>query len=100
MRLQSKKSFYRLLVLMSAIGSSLLLGAPIAMADQKGDQRNAEPEFFITPGTGTATAVPARNQSFLCLAFLPLAPADINLTATTTPWMQGNKVISSKPESQ
>ncbi len=96
MRLQSKKSFYRLLVLMSAIGSSLLLGAPIAMADQKGDQRNAGPEFFITPGTGTGTAVPARNQHLLCLSAIPLAPSDINLTATTTPWVQGNKVNASK----
>ena len=96
MRLQPKLSLYRLLVLMSAIGSSLLLGAPIAMAYQKGDQRNAGPEFFITPGTGTATAVPARNQSFLCLSAIPLAPSDINLTASTTPWVQGNRVIASK----
>jgi hypothetical protein len=78
------------------MGSSLLLSAAIAMADQKGDQRATGTEFFITAGTGTATAFPARNQSFLCLAFLPLSPADINLTATTTPWVQGNKVISSQ----
>ena len=96
MRPQQKSSLYRLLVLISAIGSTLLLSAPIAMADQKGYQRTSGTEFFITPGTGTATAFPARNQTFLCLAFLPLAPTDINLTATTTPWMQGNKVISSK----
>jgi hypothetical protein len=96
MRPQQKSFLYRLVVLMSAMGSSLLLSAAIAMADQKGDQRATGTEFFITAGTGTATSFPARNQSFLCLAFLPLSPADINLTATTTPWVQGNKVISSQ----
>ena len=96
MRPQAKKPFSRLLVLMSAIAGGLLLGAPIAMADQKGDQRNAGPEFFITPGTGTGTAVAARNQQFLCLAAIPLAPSDINFTASTTPWVQGNKVIASR----
>ena len=96
MRPRAQKPFYRLLVLMSAIGSSLILGAPSAMADQKGDQRNAGPEFFITPATGTGTAVAARNQQFLCVAAIPLAPSDINFTASTTPWVQGNKVIASR----
>ncbi len=93
---QPKPSLYRLIVLMSAIGTSLLLGSPFAIADSKEQSRNSGPELFTTPSTGTGTAAPQRNAHFLCLAAIPLAPSDINLTATTTPWVQGNKVVASK----
>jgi len=64
---QPKSSPYRLIVLMYAIGSSLLLAAPIAMADKRDEPRSTEPEFFVTPSTGTGTAAPGRNIQFLCL---------------------------------
>ncbi len=93
---EPKSLFHRLIVLVSAIGGTLLLAAPIAMADKRDEPRSTEPEFFVTPSTGTRTDAPKRNLQFLCLSAIPLAPADINFTASTTPWVQGKRVIVSK----
>ena len=96
MRKRQTFNLGRLLGLVSAIGSGFLLGMPLTMADSKHDQHFAGPGFFTTPSTGTSVDAPARNQQFLCLSFIPLAPSDIKLTETTTPWVQGRKVIPSK----
>lgn len=96
MNKRRKSNLGRLLGLVSAIGSGLLLGMPLSMANSKDHQHSAGPEFFVTPRTGTGIDVPTRNQQFLCLSVIPLAPSDISLTEATTPWVQGRKVIPSK----
>ncbi len=99
MRHPLKSLLPRLTIFASAIGSSLLLGAPIAIADQQSAQDQSAPTYFVTPATGTRTDTAARNAQFLCLTDLiknNIPPAAVTLTTAQTPWVQGQKVNPSK----
>jgi hypothetical protein len=95
-RIQPKLLLPKLLVILHAAGAAWLIGGPVALADRQNDHAPSAPAFFITPDTGTRIDTPARNTQFLCIAALPIPPADITLTTTQTPWVQGHKVLPSK----
>ena len=86
-------SLSRLIIFMSL----MLIGAPMAMADHDEEYDPNPPSYFVTPATGTGVAAAARNTQFLCLSAIPIAPANITLTAQTTSWVdKHNQVIPSE----
>jgi hypothetical protein len=91
-----KSTTSRFFIFTFALGTSVLMSAPMSMAAQRGDRDGRAPSFFVTPPTGTGVSAPARDAQFLCLAALPLPPSAITLTVPQTPWVQGQKVIPSK----
>ena len=86
-------SLSRLIIFMSL----MLIGAPMAMADHDEEYDPNPPSYFVTPATGTGVAAAARNTQFLCLSAIPIAPANITLTAQTTSWVdKHNQVVPSE----
>jgi len=80
----------------SAVGTCLLMGTPLAMADPRDERSAGAPAFFVTAGTGTGINTAARNTQFLCIAAIPTQTTAITLTTPKTPWVEGQRVLPSK----
>jgi len=89
-------SLSRLIVFTSMLVSCALIDAPRAQANHSGAPVAQGPAFFVTPTTGTATDLAARNTQFLCLSAIPVPPQLITITTPQTPWVQGQNVVPSK----